>query len=274
MTEQVGGPEGGETPEMAGISAEEGSEQSPDAVGAGAATQEVTSEEGAREETVPLAVASSGDGSGLRARRVLVSGEVAGEVPLDPAIFGATPNIALLHQVVVAEEANARRGTHSTKTRAEVSGGGAKPYRQKGTGNARQGSTRAPQFTGGGIVHGPKPRSYQQDTPKKMVRAALRQALSDRARHDRVFLLAGEFAAPSTKAARRVLEATELVTEHVALVVGPAEEQVVLSFRNLPQIVVAHPGSLLTGTVLASDAVLVTEAGLAGLGERLGSKER
>jgi len=268
MTAEVAGPEG--TEESSGA-ADTSQAQEPAQEPAEPVDGELRGEDAivAEEPSSEVEVAAAR----LRARRVLSSGEISGEVALEAAIFGVDPNIALLHQVVVAEEANLRRGTHSTKTRAEVRGGGAKPYRQKGTGNARQGSTRAPQFTGGGIVHGPKPRSYRQDTPKKMLRAALKQALSDRARHDRVVVLAGEFAEPSTKAARRVLEATDLATEHVALVVAPTEEKVILSFRNLPQIVVAHPGSLLTGTVLASDAVLVTEAGLVGLGQRLGPKE-
>lgn len=286
MTEQETGPEQETGSEHVDASA---SEVVPEDVVSTARGDDVT-EESREEPEVEEASASTASPSaegaahardsvpvstdGLRARRVLASGALEGEVTLDAHIFGAEPSIPLLHQVVVAEEANARRGTHSAKTRAEVAGGGAKPYRQKGTGNARQGSTRAPQFTGGGVVHGPRPRSYHQDTPKKMVRAALRQALSDRARHERVFVLAGEFGQPSTKAARRVLEVADLVAEHVALVAAPHEEDVVLSFRNLPQIVVTHPGSLLTGTVLASDAVLVTEAGLAGLGERLGPKER
>lgn len=113
-------------------------------------------------------------------------GKTDGTVELPAALFDVEPNIALMHQVVIAQQAAKRQGTHSTKTRAEVSGGGKKPYRQKGTGRARQGSTRAPQFTGGGVVHGPKPRDYSQRTPKKMIAAALRGALSDRARNDRI----------------------------------------------------------------------------------------
>src|SRR5437660_9852881 len=129
------------------------------------------------------------------------AGDKAGTVELPAEIFDAKVSIPLIHQVVVAQLAAARQGTHSTKTRAEVRGGGKKPYRQKGTGRARQGSTRAPQFAGGGIVHGPQPRSYDQRTPKKMKAAALRGALSDRARNDRLFvvssLVAGD--SPSTR---------------------------------------------------------------------------
>src|SRR5271163_3936850 len=130
------------------------------------------------------------------------AGEVEGSVELPAELFDVPAYIALMHQVVTAQRAAARQGTHSTKTRGEVSGGGRKPYRQKGTGRARQGSTRAPQFTGGGVVHGPKPRDYAQRTPKKMKAAALRVALSDRARNSRLHVVdafAGE--SPSTKTA-------------------------------------------------------------------------
>src|SRR5690349_21947951 len=130
-------------------------------------------------------------------------GKTDGSVELPAELFDVEPNIALMHQVVIAQLAAARQGTHSTKTRAEVSGGGKKPYRQKGTGRARQGSTRAPQFAGGGIVHGPKPRDYDQRTPKKMKAAALRGAQSDRARNDCVHVIESLISAeaPSTKAA-------------------------------------------------------------------------
>jgi len=136
-------------------------------------------------------------------------GTKAGTVELPAEIFGAQANIALMHQVVVAQLAAARQGTHSTKTRGEVRGGGTKPYRQKGTGRARQGSIRAPQFTGGGVVHGPTPRDYSQRTPKKMKAAALRGALSDRARDGRVHLVESfvDGETPSTKAALATLEA-------------------------------------------------------------------
>ena len=134
-------------------------------------------------------------------------GKKDGSVELPAELFDVEPNIALMHQVVTAQLAAKRQGTHSTKTRAEVSGGGKKPYRQKGTGRARQGSTRAPQFTGGGVVHGPKPRDYSQRTPKKMIAAALRGALSDRARNDRIHaiteLISGQ--TPSTKTAKAFL---------------------------------------------------------------------
>src|SRR5690348_7621305 len=131
-------------------------------------------------------------------------GSTAGSVDLPADVFDVQANIALMHQVVVAQQAAARQGTHDTKTRGEVSGGGKKPYRQKGTGRARQGSTRSPQFAGGGVVHGPTPRKYDQRTPKKMKAAALRHALTDRARHNRIHVVTGviEGETPSTKAAR------------------------------------------------------------------------
>src|ERR1700735_2035171 len=136
-------------------------------------------------------------------------GKVEGSIELPAELFDAPANIALMHQVVTAQRAAARQGTHSTKTRGAVRGGGRKPYRQKGTGRARQGSTRAPQFTGGGVVHGPVPRSYDQRTPKKMKAAALRGALSDRARHGRVHVVSGfvEGDEPRTKDALSVLSA-------------------------------------------------------------------
>src|SRR5712671_1249493 len=147
------------------------------------------------------------------------AGKKDGSVELPAHLFDVEPNIALMHQVVVAQQAAARQGTHSTKTRGEVSGGGRKPYRQKGTGRARQGSTRSPQFVGGGVSHGPQPRDYSQRTPKKMKAAALRGALSDRARNDRIHvltaLIAGE--APSTKSARTSV--ANLVEARKALVV-------------------------------------------------------
>src|SRR5690348_18228000 len=131
------------------------------------------------------------------------------QVEFPAEIFGVEPNIALIHQVVVAQQAAARQGTHATKTRGEVRGGGRKPYKQKGTGRARQGSTRAPQFAGGGAVHGPQPRDYSQRTPKKMKAAALRGALSDRAREDRVHVVSTfvEGDTPKTKTALATLDA-------------------------------------------------------------------
>jgi large subunit ribosomal protein L4 len=181
-------------------------------------------------------------------------------------VFDAPANIALMHQVVIAQLAAARQGTHSTKTRGEVRGGGKKPYRQKGTGRARQGSTRAPQFTGGGVVHGPKPRDYSQKTPKKMKAAALRGALSDRARHGLVQVVPAlvEGATPSTKAARVML--ADLVGDaatRVLVVVGREDTVSWLSLRNLPTAHLIEPGQLNTYDVLLNDAVVFTEDALA-----------
>ena len=183
---------------------------------------------------------------------------------LPPHVFDVPANIPLMHQVVIAQLAAARQGTHSTKTRGEVRGGGRKPYRQKGTGRARQGSTRAPQFTGGGVVHGPTPRDYSQRTPKKMKAAALRGALSDRARHGLVQvvseLVGGD--TPSTKAARIAL--TELVgaDTKALIVLGRADEVAWLSLRNLPTAHLIEPGQLNTYDVLVNDVVVFTEDAL------------
>lgn len=184
-------------------------------------------------------------------------GKSTGTVELPADIFDVTANIALMHQVVVAQQAAARQGTHSTKTRGKVSGGGKKPYRQKGTGNARQGSTRAPQFTGGGTVHGPQPRDYTQRVPKKMVRAALRGALSDRARNERIHviseLVAGQ--TPSTKAARTFL--AELSDRKKFLVViGREDIAGWRSVANLPHVHSIAPDQLNTYDVLDSDEVV------------------
>ncbi len=186
-------------------------------------------------------------------------GSTDGTVELPNDIFGVQANIALMHQVVVAQQAAARQGTHSTKTRGEVSGGGRKPYRQKGTGRARQGSTRAPQFAGGGVSHGPQPRDYTQRTPKKMKAAALRGALSDRARNDRIHVLtaltAGE--TPSTKAARTAVG--NLVRARKALVVLlRGDELGWLSVRNLDAVHVLTVDQLNTYDVLVNDDVVFT----------------
>ncbi|MDO5727556.1 MAG: 50S ribosomal protein L4, partial [Bowdeniella nasicola] len=165
------------------------------------------------------------------------AGEKTGSVDLPEEIFGCEPNVALIHQVVVAQLAAKRQGTAAVKTRGQVRGGGRKPWRQKGTGRARQGSIRAPQFTGGGVVHGPQPRSYAQRTPKKMKAAALRGALSDRARHARIHVVSEflEGEKPSTKAARSALEA--MIDQRSALVVVErGDERNLLSLRNLPQV--------------------------------------
>jgi large subunit ribosomal protein L4 len=184
-------------------------------------------------------------------------GTTDGSVELPAELFDAPANIALMHQVVTAQQAAARQGTHSTKTRGDVRGGGKKPYRQKGTGRARQGSIRAPQFTGGGVVHGPKPRDYSQRTPKKMIAAALRGALSDRARNGRIHavteLVAGQN--PSTKSAKTFL-ATLTDRRQVLIVIGRTDEIGAKSARNLPGVHVLSPDQLNTHDVLLADDVV------------------
>jgi large subunit ribosomal protein L4 len=187
------------------------------------------------------------------------AGETDGTVELPAEIFGVQANIPLMHQVVVAQLAAARQGTHSTKTRGDVRGGGKKPYRQKGTGRARQGSTRAPQFVGGGVSHGPHPRDYSQRTPKKMKAAALRGALSDRARNDRVHVLTAliDTEGPSTKVARNAL--LNLVAARKALVVIERSDELGLrSVRNLAGVHVLAVDQLNTYDVLVNDDVVFT----------------
>ena len=190
-------------------------------------------------------------------------GEKAGKAELPGDVFDVQTNIPLIHQVVVAQLAAARQGTHDTKTRGEVSGGGKKPYKQKGTGRARQGSTRAPQFTGGGIVHGPQPRDYSQRTPKKMKAAALRGALSDRARAGRVHVVTG-FAGgevPSTRAALRVLD-TLSGRRNVLVVVERDDEVTWKSLRNVERVHLLVADQLNTYDVLVSDDVVFTAGAL------------
>ena len=187
-------------------------------------------------------------------------GKASGKIELPAEVFDVAVNIPLIHQVVVAQLAAARQGTHSTKTRAEVSGGGRKPHKQKGTGRARQGSIRAPQYTGGGISHGPQPRSYDQRTPKKMKSAALRGALSDRAREGRIHivseLVSGDV--PSTKSATATLKA--LNVEGQVLIVLTREEAVAwLSLRNLGDVSIVAPDQLNTYDVLISDHLVFTQ---------------
>jgi large subunit ribosomal protein L4 len=191
-------------------------------------------------------------------------GATVGSVELDEGLFGITPHVPVLHQVVTAQLAAARRGTQSTKTRAEVSGGGAKPFRQKGTGRARQGSTRAPHWSGGGIALGPKPRSYKQRTPKKMIRLALASALSDRAAEGRVAVV-DEFGwdEPKTQAARGLLDSLGLEGK-VMVVVSPDDEVTIKSFRNLPEVALVTTGELNAYDVLCSDWVLFSRGVLPG----------
>jgi large subunit ribosomal protein L4 len=193
-----------------------------------------------------------------------LDGTSAGSVELPAEVFEAQANIPLMHQVVVAQLAAARQGTHKTKTRGEVRGGGHKPYRQKGTGRARQGSTRAPQFAGGGVVHGPVPRDYSQRTPKKMKAAALRGALSDRARGGRVHVVEGFVSGdtPSTKTALATLR--QVTRAGRALVVLDRDDRLSwLSLRNEPSVHLLQPGQLNTYDVLVSDDVVFTRPALA-----------
>jgi large subunit ribosomal protein L4 len=190
------------------------------------------------------------------------SGASVGTTQLADDIFGVTPNVALMHQVVTAQLAGIRSGDHSTLTRAEVRGGGRKPWRQKGSGRARQGSTRAPHWRGGGVAMGPKPRSYAQRTPKKMVAAALRSALSDRAAEGKVVVVDGwDFPAPKTRDARVAIEALGL-TGRVLLVVDREQEDVAKSFRNLPKVHLILPSELNAYDVLCCDWVVFTKDNL------------
>lgn len=190
------------------------------------------------------------------------AGKDSGKADLADDVFGIQPNVPVMHQVVTAQLAARRSGTQSTKTRAEVSGGGAKPFKQKGTGNARQGSTRAPHFTGGGVALAPKPRKYNQKTPKKMVRLALRSALSDRMNDGKVVVVSEwGFEKPSTKAAKAALTALG-VEGKVLVVVAPDDINAILSFRNLPSIHMLEPGELNAYDVLCSEWVVFTQAAL------------
>ena len=186
------------------------------------------------------------------------------KVDLPSEIFDVEVNIPLIHQVVVAQQAAARQGSHATKTRGDVRGGGRTPYRQKGTGRARQGSTRAPQFTGGGTVHGPQPRDYEQRTPKKMKAAALRGALSDRARNGLVHVVSGlvDGEEPSTRAASATL-AKVSTARNLLVVAERSDELTWRSLRNVPTVHLLDPGQLNTYDVLVSDEVVFTEAALA-----------
>ncbi|GAA3400381.1 MULTISPECIES: 50S ribosomal protein L4 [Micrococcaceae] len=183
------------------------------------------------------------------------------QVDLPAEIFDVQTNVPLLHQVVVAQLAAARQGTHKTKTRAEVSGAGRKPFKQKGTGRARQGSIRAPHMTGGGVVHGPTPRDYSQRTPKKMIAAALRGALSDRARNGRIHVVAElvEGTKPSAKAALAALRGVS-DRKNLLVVIERANDVAALSVRNLAGVHVLYADQLNTYDVLVSDDVVFTKA--------------
>ena len=192
-------------------------------------------------------------------------GTVVATHALDAQTFGIKPNVPVMHQVVTAQLAAARSGTQSTKTRAEVSGGGAKPWRQKGTGRARQGSSRAPHWAGGGVALGPKPRSYKQKTPKKMVALALRSALSDRAAQGRVAVVESwGLERARTKDARGLLGALGIEDGKVLVVVAPDDHVATLSFRNLPHVHVLAAAELNAYDVLCADWVVFSAATLPG----------
>ncbi len=210
----------------------------------------------------------------LEARVLGPEGTEISRVSLPVEVFGRSVRIPLLHQVVVAEQAKRRSGTHSTKGRAQVAGGGAKPFRQKGTGSARQGSIRAPHFRGGGVAHGPTPHSHAKKLPKKMVSAALCEALSNRAEGGVIYLLgSGVFSEVSTKFGSSFLRSADLGDSLVLVVATSEDEAVLKSLRNIINVQVTSPGSLLTGSVLASDAVVFTESGFAQTVDRLSEKE-
>src|SRR3984957_11382841 len=193
-----------------------------------------------------------------------IDGGSAGSVSLDETVFGIEPNIPVMHQVVTAQLAAARSGPQSTKTRAEVSGGGKKPFKQKGTGRARQGSERAPQFTGGGVALGPKPRSYRQRTPRKMIALALRSALSDRASEGKVKVVdSWDWDEPSTRAARHALGALGL-EGRILIVVSPDDDVTIKSFRNLPETQLLRVGELNAYDILVNDWIVFSRETLPG----------
>ena len=190
------------------------------------------------------------------------SGAAAGNVEVADDLFAVQPNVPVMHQVVTAQLAHRRSGTQSTKTRAEVSGGGKKPFRQKGTGGARQGSTRAPHYTGGGIALGPKPRKYTKRVPRKMVRLALASALSDRNNAGRVVVVdSWDFPAPSTKDAAKAL-ASLGVSGRVLVVVSRDDDTVIKSFRNIPEVQLILSGELNAYDVLCNDWIVFTSSSL------------
>ena len=192
------------------------------------------------------------------------AGKDAGSLTLDAEVFGIQPNVPVMHQVVTAQLAARRSGTQSTKTRAEVSGGGKKPFKQKGTGNARQGSIRAPHYSGGGVALGPKPRKYGQNTPKKMIKLALRSALSDRAAEGKVVVLdEWGFDAPKTKQAKSILAALG-VDGRVLVVVDTDDIHAIRSFLNIPEVQLIELAELNAYDVLCNDWLVFTKATLPG----------
>ena len=192
------------------------------------------------------------------------TGKDVGSLDLSDDDFGRQPNVPVMHQVVTAQLAHRRAGTQSTKTRGEVSGGGKKPNKQKGTGNARQGSTRSPQFSGGGVALGPKPRKYSQKTPKKMIKIALQSALSDRANEGKVVVVdSWNFDTPKTSAAQAALAALNL-EGRILVVVRRDEINAIRSFRNLPEVQLIEIGELNAYDVLCNDYIVFSKASLPG----------
>ncbi|HEY3681426.1 MAG TPA: 50S ribosomal protein L4 [Streptosporangiaceae bacterium] len=192
---------------------------------------------------------------------VTPTGDSGRTVELPDEIFNAKISIPLIHQVVNAQLAAGRQGTHKAKTRGEVAGGGRKPYRQKGTGRARQGSIRAPQFTGGGVVHGPVPRDYSQRTPKKMKAAALRAALSDRANNERIHVITNFVDADEQRLTRTGVQVVKTISDrrHVLVVADREDERSWLALRNVPEVHLVHPDQMNTYDVMLSDDVVFTE---------------
>ncbi|GAB3249995.1 50S ribosomal protein L4 [Nocardioides dilutus] len=213
----------------------------------------------AKKSTAKKSTAKKAPAKKATAKTAAPKGGGVAKVDLPADIFDVQVNIPLIHQVVVAQQAAARQGTHSTKRRGEVRGGGRKPYKQKGTGRARQGSTRAPQFAGGGIVHGPKPRDYDQRTPKKMKAAALRGALSDRARNDRIHVV-DSFGLGDTPSTRTALAQLASITDRTRflVVLERTDATTWLSLRNAPEVHIVAVDQLNTYDVLASDDVIFT----------------
>jgi large subunit ribosomal protein L4 len=203
-----------------------------------------------------------------------IAGDVVGSATLDDVVFGAQINVPVMHQVVRAQLAAARAGTHATKTRGDVSGGGKKPWRQKGTGRARQGSTRAPHWTGGGVVFGPQPRSHEMKVPRKVRALALRSALSDRAREGRIAVVDSfAFEEPKTKDAIKALESLG-VTGKSLVVLEERNDTIGLSFRNLPETHVILVDQLNTYDILNADWIVFTQSALAKVGERATAKAK
>ena len=194
------------------------------------------------------------------------NGKKSGDIKLDAEVFGIEPNLDVLHQVITAQLAGARRGTANTKTRAEVRGGGRKPWRQKGLGRARHGSIRSPMWVGGGVAHGPKPRDYSQRTPKKMKRLALRSALSARASEEAVLVVDDiDWSAPKTKQAVGLLDGMD-ASGKTLVVLGQVDGTAGKSFRNLPEVRVVEPGHLTPYDVLWSDQVVFTSHTVGSVG--------